>query len=174
MRTNRSKAVRGVVALCAAGAFLLWSFMNALGVFGAPTAQQTSSAAAYQYAFLIKVTGSGSIAAPGGNVNFDISAKNDSGVTTGSCSVSEPRTKTKIKCLDVTSLQFAELAGGRELAVIEGTATISGVTTAYTISVTDAGNPGVGNDTFSVSTSSGYERSGVLTDGNLQIQTQGL
>jgi hypothetical protein len=166
--------LRGVVAFSAAGAFLCWSLMNALGVFGAPTAPaKGAAAAAYQYDFLIKVTGSGSIGAPNGKVSFDISAKNDSGVTTGSCTVNEPKSKIKIKCIDVTSLTYATPAEG-PIAVINGTATFNDTVVAYRIVVHDGGNPGVGNDTFSITTSNGYDRSGVLTDGNLTIQVQGL
>jgi hypothetical protein len=50
MRGKRSRTVRGVVALAAAGAFLCWSMLNALGVFGVPTAPEPAAAATqYEY-----------------------------------------------------------------------------------------------------------------------------
>jgi hypothetical protein len=146
--------------------------MNALGVFGAPTAPQASAASAYQYQYQpssVSVTGSGSIGGPNGSVNFDITAKDDMDVTTGSCTVNEPKSKTKIKCLDVTSLDFTDLGNGVTEVVFSGTATVNGVTTTYTIRVRDAGSPGVGADSFAID-ADGFHRSGVLTSGNLSIR----
>jgi hypothetical protein len=168
-----------MTALGIAGAFYVWSMLTAFGVFGAPAHGAKSGGAAasayqYQYDFLIKVTGSGSIQGPNGKVNFDLSVRNDSGVTSGSCTITEPKTKTKIKCLDVTLLDAAQPAGLPPLAVVRGSSTIDGAATTYKISVQDGGSPGAGNDTFSIETTSGYQRSGGLTDGNLQIQIQGL
>jgi hypothetical protein len=171
MRTIASRRARGFVALCAAGAFLAWSFMNALGVFGAPTAPQASAASAYEYQYQpssVAVTGSGSIAGPNGTVNFDITAKDNMDVTSGSCTVNEPKSKTKIKCLDVTSLDFTDLGNGVTEVLLGGTATINGVTTTYTIRVRDAGSPGTG-DSFAID-ADGFHRSGVLTGGNLSIR----
>ena len=144
--------------------------MNALGVFGAPTAPQASLASAYQYQpSSVAVTGSGSIAGPNGSVNFDITAKDKMDVTSGSCTVNEPKAKTKIKCVDVTSLDFTDLENGVTEVVFSGTATVNGVTTTYTIRVRDAGSPGVGADSFAID-ADGFHRSGVLTDGNLNIR----
>jgi hypothetical protein len=145
--------------------------MNALGVFGAPTAPRTVAASAYEYQYqpsLVNVTGSGSISGPSGNVNFDISVKDNMNVTSGSCTVNEPKSKTKIKCLDVTSLDFTDLGNGMTEVVFSGSATINGATTTYTIRVLDAGSPGVGADTFSID-ADGFHRSGVLTSGNITI-----
>jgi Prealbumin-like fold domain len=99
----------------------------------------------------IKATGSGAA----GGVSFDLSFKSSNGQLSGTCTVSEARPKNKIRCLNV----------------IQGDATINGAGTTYTITVEDHGTPGVGHDTFSVDTASGYHRSGVLTSGNITIQT---
>lgn len=143
--------------------------MNALGVFGAPTATQTSAAAAYQYQpSSVAVTGSGSIGGPNGAVNFDIVAKDNMDVTTGSCAINEPKSKTKIKCLDVTSLDFTDLGNGVTEVVFSGNATVNGVATTYTIRVHDEGSPGT-KDAFAID-ADGFHRSGVLTAGNLEIR----
>jgi hypothetical protein len=171
MRQIASIRVRGAVALCAASAFLAWSFMNALGVFGAPTAPQASASSAFQYQYQpssVSTTGSGSIGGPNGSVNFDFAAKDNMDVTSGSCAITEPKSKTKIKCLDVTSLDFTDLGNGVTEVVFGGNATINGVATTYTIRVRDAGSPGT-SDSFAID-ADGFHRSGVLTGGNLSIR----
>jgi hypothetical protein len=168
MRQMASIRVRGAVALCAASAFLAWSFMNALGVFGAPTAPQASASSAFQYQYQpssVSTTGSGSIA---GSVSFDFVAKDNMDVTSGSCAINEPKSKTKIKCLDVTSLDFTDLGNSVTEVVFGGNATINGVATTYTIRVRDAGSPGT-SDSFAID-ADGFHRSGVLTGGNLSIR----
>ncbi len=54
-------------------------------------------------------------------------------------------------------------------ATITGTGTASGVATSFSITVQDNGEPGVGQDTYSIQLSTGYSRSGVLQGGNIQI-----
>jgi Prealbumin-like fold domain len=109
MRGKRSKTVRGVVALSAAAASLCWSMLNALGVFGAPTAPEPGAAATqYEYntGHLIVVkhvvndngrtatAGNftmtiGGVVAQGGNSFPGSELGTDKVVTTGSYSVSE-------------------------------------------------------------------------------------
>jgi hypothetical protein len=109
-------------------------------------------------------TGSGTIAG-NGQVSFSLSAKVNGNSATGSCTVVEAKTKTKIKCLGVTS---AELSNGGTVATLTGPATINGTPTTYTIVARDAGSPGVGADSFSI-TAGSFTRSGTLTSGNLTI-----
>ena len=113
----------------------------------------------------IKVTGSGGV----GDVAFDLSFKNSSGQLSGSCAVNEVQPRNRLKCTDVTSVTATQLSNG-ERAVIQGHATLNGVATTYTITVEDHGSSGIGRDTFSIDTASGYHRSGVLTSGNITIQ----
>jgi hypothetical protein len=170
MRTFAAKRLRGLVALGAAGAFLAWSMMNALGVFGAPTAPQARAAAAeYQYQpSYVNVTGSGSIAGPNGSISFDISVKDDNDVNSGTCTVTEPKSKTKIKCQTVTFLDFKDLGSGVTEATFGGTATVNGAATTFTIRVHDAGSPAIGVDTFAID-ADGFHGSGPLASGNLTI-----
>jgi Prealbumin-like fold domain len=106
---KRSKTVRGVVALTAAGAFLCWSMLNALGVFGAPTAPEPgASATQYEYnqghlivvKHVVNDSGRtatagdftmtiGGVVAVGGNSFPGSESGTDKVVTTGSYSVSE-------------------------------------------------------------------------------------
>jgi hypothetical protein len=112
----------------------------------------------------IKVTGSGNV----GDVSFDMSFKNSGGQLSGSCAVNEVQPRTRIKCLDVTSLTATQLSDG-ERAVVQGHATINGAATTYTMTVEDHGSPGVGHDTFTIDTATGYNRSGTLSGGNITV-----
>jgi len=51
---------------------------------------------------------------------------------------------------------------------IEGTATANGVPVTFTVTVSDAGEPGT-SDTFAITLSSGYSASGTLQGGNIQL-----
>lgn len=82
----------------------------------------------------------------------------------GKGSVVDHVTKTRIKLLDVTHL----LVTGTH-ATIRGNAEVNGVPTGYTIDIDDIGEPGMGRDMFKIVTDNGYEASGVLTGGNIQI-----
>jgi hypothetical protein len=145
--------------------------MNALGVFGAPTAPQTVRASAFEYQYqpsYVNVTGSGSIAGPNGPVSFDVSVKDNMDVNSGTCTVTDAKSKTKIKCQTVTFLNFKDLGNGVTEAVFGGTATVNGVATTFTIGVHDAASSGIGADTFSID-AGGFHAGGVLTSGNLTI-----
>jgi hypothetical protein len=110
--------------------------------------------------------GSGTIAGVG-QVSFDVSFKVSATGATGTCTVVEPKTRTKIKCLTVSS---ATLGDGGTTATISGTASVNGSSTTYTIVAHDAGTPGVGADTFSI-TAGSFSRNGTLTSGNLTIHS---
>ena len=96
-------------------------------------------------------------------VTFGFTAySRDGEVIRGVCTVVD-RT-THIRCLDATS--FIQVAN---TATFEGSALVNGAPTTYRIEVQDNGEPGIGHDTFSISTDSGYVRSGVLTEGDIQV-----
>jgi len=110
-------------------------------------------------------SGNGTIVVGGHLISFSFSAKSSGTVFQGSCTVSDHGTKRKIMCSDVTA--FAE--SGNQ-ATFYGHALDNGAATMYVISVVDKSEPGVGADTFSITTASGYTASGTLTSGNIQVR----
>lgn len=112
-----------------------------------------------------QVTGGGQIKPAGDRVTFGFNAKSQNGLR-GECNVIDGDTMRQIKCLDVTALVIA----GTD-AWIYGNALDKGTntTTSYVIHVQDIGEPGIGRDTFSITTGTGYSKSGTLTSGNIQI-----
>jgi hypothetical protein len=109
-------------------------------------------------------TGGGQIADAAGNkITFSFEVKSNGGLK-GGCNVIDQAANRKIKCLDVTALV---LSGNQ--VVFFGNATDNGTATIYRIHATDAGEPGRGEDTFSILTASGYSRSGTLRSGNVKI-----
>ena len=54
-------------------------------------------------------------------------------------------------------------------ATIRGTGFSNGAFTTFVVVVQDLAEPGTGSDTFSISLGSGYARSGVLLEGNIQV-----
>ncbi|MBI4888123.1 MAG: YncE family protein [Acidobacteria bacterium] len=71
----------------------------------------------------------------------------------------------RIRCLNVTSLVVVG-----NTATIEGDALDNGLPTQYRIDVADIGKKGRGQDTFAISTASGYVNAGVLTEGNIKFK----
>jgi Prealbumin-like fold domain len=134
------------------------------GCSGTISAGQTVNCTVTNDDTAIKATGSGNV----GDVSFDLSFKNNGGQLSGTCAVNEVQPRTRIKCLDVTSLTATQLSDG-ERAVVQGHATINGVATTYTMTLEDHGSPGVGHDSFTIDTTSGYHRSGILSGGNITI-----
>jgi Prealbumin-like fold domain len=134
------------------------------GCNGAIAAGQTVNCTVTNDDTAIKVTGTGNV----GDVSFDLSFKNSGGQLSGSCAVNEVRPRTRIRCLDVTSLTATQLSDG-ERAVVQGHATIDGAPTTYTMTVEDHGSPGVGHDSFTIDTATGYHRSGTLSGGNITV-----
>jgi hypothetical protein len=113
-----------------------------------------------------QVTGGGQVAGTAGadQVAFGFTARSTDAGISGECTVVDPFTKTKIKCLDVTALiQTATHA------TFFGNASSNGVATTYRIDVDDLGEPGAGSDTFQIETSSGYAVGGLLVHGNVQV-----
>lgn len=136
-----------------------WSLLTALGVFGAAQLPAPGAAAsAYEYSSG-HVTGGGQILK---SVTFGLEANAGTNGVDGTCNVVEK--KRQILCRTVTSLV---VVGNH--ATFSGEASDNGVVTTYTIDVDDLSESGRGSDKFSITTATGYSRSGVLTTGNIQI-----
>jgi hypothetical protein len=143
----------------------------------------TSSAYQYEYDFVFTMKGDGTFNGSNGKVSFTVSAKNDHGVSSGSCTVSESPPRTRFKCLSVTSLVVFEHPGqpGVLGSNMIGTGTLNGTPMTYLIAAGDFGEPGVGQDSFFICASPGqtclfdpsagqFVRSGILTSGNIQLK----
>jgi hypothetical protein len=110
-----------------------------------------------------QATGTGLIDYLGGRLRFAFTASStDDGTMSGSCSVAGRA--IHIRCDDVT--QYFQ-SGNH--AIFSGTAEVSGSPAAYRIEVQDNADPGAGADTFSITTSTGFSASGVLTQGDIQV-----
>jgi hypothetical protein len=111
-------------------------------------------------------TGGGQIAhvPPGsdGAVTFGFSAFSSERGIEGHCNVVDA--DTHIVCSDATS--YTQVGNN---ATFSGNATVNGVETTYRIDVQDNAESGIGADTFSIVTGSGYSASGVLTQGDVQV-----
>ena len=167
--SRRAGLVRTLPAIVAVTAISIWSVLSVVNAFGTVTGGRSAGSLAYEYQYSGSVNGSGAIASPvKGQVSFGLSAKLGADGSSGSCSVNEPATKTKVKCLDVTSLSIVTLGTGQVLAVIRGSASVNDVVTTYEIRVVDGGTPGKGNDSFSIA-AGGFQRAGVLASGNLNV-----
>jgi hypothetical protein len=97
-------------------------------------------------------------------VSFGFTAKSDGTTVKAQCSVSDRSSGVEIKCLNATLLSQTATH-----ATFVGTARVNGVDMGYRIDVDDLGEPGVGRDTFTIQTESGFTASGVLAGGNVQI-----
>jgi len=91
---------------------------------------------------------------------FEVQGRSDGIHVT--CTVVDHETKAKIRCLDAQTL----VVSGNQ-ATFTGTASVDGDPTTYRIVVVDNGEPGR-LDTFSISTGTGYDRSGLLLGGDIQ------
>ena len=101
-----------------------------------------------------------------GPITFGFFAKSSANgnAAKGVCTVIDHGTGTHVKCLD------AEVVGVvGDHATFSGRATVNGVETTYTIDVDDLGEPGIGRDTFTIRTGTGYTAGGILTAGNIKI-----
>lgn len=108
-----------------------------------------------------QATGGGRIP---GDINFGLTAKSDNNGIKGNCTVIDRSSGTMIKCLDATS--YFQVGTH---ATFGGHATVNGTPTTYRIKVDDNGEPGAGQDMFTITTTSGYSATGVLMDGNIQV-----
>jgi hypothetical protein len=115
-----------------------------------------------------QVTGGGSIfsIASNGVVSFGFNARSDGTDVRGNCNLIDHASKTKIKCLNVTTLVMQT----SRWVTLFGQATIDGVTTNYRLDAEDYGEPGGVDDTFTFQTDNGYFAGGrSITGGNIQI-----
>ena len=160
--TGALRTRKGLTVLAVVCAVYGWSLLTALGVFGAAQLPGPGAAAnAYQYSNG-HVTGGGQILK---SVTFGFEAKGDVAGVRGTCDVVEKKTR-HVVCRTVTSLVVVGTH-----ATITGEATDNGVVTTYTIEIDDLSESGRGQDRFSITTGTGFSRSGVLTSGNVQIHS---
>ena len=106
------------------------------------------------------VTGGGQISP---STTFGLTAKSDANGIKGGCTVIDRTSNTDVKCIDVTT--FVE---NGDHVTFSGTALVNGMSTSYRIDVSDNAEPGDGADTFTIH-ADGYDASGTLTQGNIQI-----
>jgi len=95
-------------------------------------------------------------------VIFGFEAFSDANGIRGHCNVVGDA--THVWCLDVT--QYSQTAS---TASFSGNAEINGQPTTYRIDIQDNAESGIGADTFTITTVSGYGATGVLTQGNIQV-----
>lgn len=112
-------------------------------------------------------TGGGQISPNGSPVAFGFEAKSENGALKGQCDVVDQAAGVKVHCSDVTA--WAQVSPTE--VKFFGDATVNGTPTSYAIDTQDLAESGIGADTFSISTGSGYHASGTLTQGNVQIHT---
>jgi hypothetical protein len=112
------------------------------------------------------VTGGGWIIGPGGaKANFGVKGGVDvNGAFIGHLNYVDHSNKMHVKGVSITNYVVVD-ATTRE---IQGTATVDGMSVTFTVRVSDAGEPGT-SDTFAISLSSGYNASGTLQGGNIQL-----
>jgi hypothetical protein len=106
-------------------------------------------------------TGGGQVPA---ETTFGFTAKSDASGVKGNCTVIDRVANTMVKCTDATSY----IQSGTH-ATFFGHATVNGVTTSYRIDVNDVDDSGAGSDSFSITTGTGYNAGGILTQGNIQV-----
>ena len=115
-----------------------------------------------------KTTGGGTIfhsaGEPGITFGFNAQLQNNGGLQ-GRGTVIDHRTNTRIKILNVVSLVIVGTH-----ATFTGQCEVNGVTENYRIDVDDINEPGIGVDTFSISTDTYPLQSGILTGGNIQVR----
>ena len=110
-------------------------------------------------------SGGGNIEVGGNRIAFGFTARSRDYGFQGSCNVIDQAAGVMLHCTDAIALVISGNA-----ATVFGNATINGVPTTYRIDAVDNGEPGRGVDTFSITTATGYSRSGALTGGNVQVR----
>jgi hypothetical protein len=115
-----------------------------------------------------RVSGGGYVEAEYGRATFGVTAGIRNGAFRGHLTYIDHGEGLKVKGTGVT----AYVALDAKTRHIEGTATIDGVAGAYTVDVTDNGEPGRNHDLFKISLSNGYSASGTLSGGNIQLHKQ--
>lgn len=109
-----------------------------------------------------RTTGGGRV----GDVTFGYTAGRDNSGPKDRCAVVDQANEIMVRCLDVT----ATVVSGNE-ATFYGNALVGDTATRYRIQVVDADESGAGADSWSISTLSGYQAGGLLTEGNCQVRS---
>ena len=112
-----------------------------------------------------QATGGGQIdhVSGGTGVTFGFTAySREDGSILAQCSVVDE--DVHIVCDDAT--QYSQ-AGNT--ATFSGSATVNGLDTTYRIEVVDSAESGIGQDSFAITTRSGYSAGGILTQGDVQV-----
>ncbi len=118
------------------------------------------------------VTGGGWITgtASGAKANFEIDAGIQNNTAWGDVAYHDHGDGLALKSTSITTYAPGPTANSRH---IEGTAQVNGVDGyTFTVVVTDNGDPGT-NDTFAIQISNGYQASGPLGGGNIQLHQPG-
>lgn len=113
------------------------------------------------------VTGGGYILASGQHANFGFVAgyKPNKNTPSGQLNYVDHSMGMHVKSVDVTSY-----SGSGSTRTFSGDATINGASGyTYTVTATDNGDPGKGNDYFAIKLSNGYSASGLLAGGNIKL-----
>jgi polyisoprenoid-binding protein YceI len=112
-----------------------------------------------------KLTGGGYIFVDQQNHgSFSIEVTVDpSGRITGKAAYQDHATGLDFRTALITSALFSSTS-----VTIQGTGTANGTTTSFQITVQDVGDPGSGQDTFSIQIT-GYSKSGVVQGGAIEI-----
>ena len=113
-----------------------------------------------------KVTGSGAITVRGGSASFSLSVQVKKGTPTGSVSFDNSPGGVFVRSISITAIVLDSTG---TTARIYGTAKVNGAgSTPFVVEVQDAGEPGIGRDTFRIVVGSDNAK-GVLSSGNIQV-----
>ncbi len=118
------------------------------------------------------VTGGGSITGTpsGAKGTFGVAGGIKNGEFWGHLTYIDHGTNMKVKGTGVTAYTAPDLKTQPTLRHIEGTAEVNGQSGfTYQVDVSDNGEPGRNNDTFSLRLSDGYSAAGKLEGGNIQL-----
>jgi hypothetical protein len=113
------------------------------------------------------VTGGGEIDVPGGTANFGFNAKRD---TVGGPVSGQLEYYNHARRLNVHSVSIDTLSITGNSATFGGTCTKNGAPCTFTVNIQDNGEPGGGNDRFTISVSGEpTEGTAPIARGNIQV-----
>jgi len=114
-----------------------------------------------------KVTGGGWITLLDGKGTFGLTAQVKNTTPSGQLTYQD---HGLVNRRTVKSIAVTTVAVTGNCALIQGTATVNGSgSVSFQVNVCDNGEPGKNSDTFSISMSDGYNASGTLSGGNIQL-----
>ena len=143
-----------------------FSYTISDGQGGTTTAKVTVTRTLPQSTPNAKVTGSGAIRVAGGSASFSLSVQVKNGTPTGNVSFDNSPGGVFVRSLRITAIVLNSTG---TTARIYGTAKVNGAgSIAFFVEAEDAGEPGVGADTFRIVAGS-YSAQGVLSSGNIQV-----